>query len=148
MVPYEVGALVKNIYYDYNKSDIKRLASKELLEIVYFLQDNPAASIQLSSYTDSRGAGISSIRIFRSAGRMPRWPTSRARELPPIVSWQKAMENPALSTNAKTMSPAQKRSIPSIGARKLELPRSLRKLSLAKDHITAGRMRMLNRFLS
>ncbi len=55
MVPYEVGALVKNIYYDYNKSDIKRLASKELLEIVYFLQDNPAASIQLSSYTDSRG---------------------------------------------------------------------------------------------
>jgi outer membrane protein OmpA-like peptidoglycan-associated protein len=55
MVPYEVGALVKNIYYDYNKSDIKRLASKELLEIVYFLQDNPEASVELSSYTDSRG---------------------------------------------------------------------------------------------
>ncbi len=55
MVPYEVGALVKIIYYDYNKSDIKRVASKDLYEIVYFLQDNPEASVQLSSYTDSRG---------------------------------------------------------------------------------------------
>jgi outer membrane protein OmpA-like peptidoglycan-associated protein len=56
MVPYQVGALVKNIYYDYNKSDIKRLASKDLLEIVYFLQDNPEATVELSSYTDSRGS--------------------------------------------------------------------------------------------
>lgn len=55
MVPYEVGALVKVIYYDYNKSDIKKLASRDLLEIVYFLEDNPEASVQLSSYTDSRG---------------------------------------------------------------------------------------------
>jgi outer membrane protein OmpA-like peptidoglycan-associated protein len=55
MVPYEVGALVKIIYYDYNKSDIKRNASKDLLEIVYFLEDNPEASVELSSYTDSRG---------------------------------------------------------------------------------------------
>jgi outer membrane protein OmpA-like peptidoglycan-associated protein len=55
MVPYEIGALVKTIYYDYNKSDIKRLGTEDLLEIVYFLQDNPEASVQLSSYTDSRG---------------------------------------------------------------------------------------------
>lgn len=55
MVRYEVGALVKVIYYDYNKSDIKKNASKDLLEIVYFLQDNPEASIQLSSFTDARG---------------------------------------------------------------------------------------------
>lgn len=55
MVRYEVGALVKTIYYDYNKSDIKKIASRELFEIVYFLQDNPEASIDLSSYTDARG---------------------------------------------------------------------------------------------
>lgn len=55
MVRYEVGALVKTIYYDYNKSDIKKIASRDLFEIVYFLQDNPEASVDLSSYTDARG---------------------------------------------------------------------------------------------
>jgi outer membrane protein OmpA-like peptidoglycan-associated protein/tetratricopeptide (TPR) repeat protein len=55
MVPYEIGALVKIIYYEYNKSDIRKIASKDLLEIVYFLEDNPEASVELSSYTDSRG---------------------------------------------------------------------------------------------
>ena len=55
MVKYEVGALVKTIYYDYNKSDIRKLASKDLYEIVYFLQDNPDVSVELDSYTDSRG---------------------------------------------------------------------------------------------
>lgn len=55
MVPYEVGALVKVIYYEYNKSDLRKNATKDLLEIVYFLQDNPEASVELSSFTDSRG---------------------------------------------------------------------------------------------
>lgn len=55
MVPYEIGATVKIIYYDYNKSDIKKVASKDLMEIVYFLNDNPEASVELSSHTDSRG---------------------------------------------------------------------------------------------
>lgn len=58
MVPYEVGALVKTIYYDYNESAIKKIASKDLYEIVYFLQDNPEASIELDSYTDSRGGDV------------------------------------------------------------------------------------------
>ncbi len=55
MVPYEIGALVKIIYYDYNKSDIRKLASRDLQEIVYFLEDNTEASVELRSYTDSRG---------------------------------------------------------------------------------------------
>lgn len=56
MVPYEIGALVKVIYYDYDKSDITKVASKDLFEIVYFLEDNPEASVDLASHTDSRGS--------------------------------------------------------------------------------------------
>lgn len=84
LVPYEVGALVKIIYYDYNKSDIKRLASKELFEIIYFLQDNPEASVQLSSYTDSRGGDaynekLSQQRADAAAGYIVRKGISRSR---------------------------------------------------------------------
>lgn len=55
MVPYEIGAVVKIIYYDYNQSNITNLASMNLYEIIYFLMDNPEASVDLSSFTDSRG---------------------------------------------------------------------------------------------
>jgi len=55
MVPYEIGALVKIIYYDYNKSDITKVAGSDLFEIIYFMKDNPEVSVDLSSYTDSRG---------------------------------------------------------------------------------------------
>ncbi|HHG86212.1 MAG TPA: hypothetical protein ENJ82_15790 [Bacteroidetes bacterium] len=55
MVRYEIGAIVKIIYYDYNQSNIKKIASKDLFEIVYFLQDNPEVSVELGSHTDSRG---------------------------------------------------------------------------------------------
>lgn len=55
MVPYEIGALVKIIYFDYDKSDITKIASKDLYEIIYFLEDNPEASVDLASHTDSRG---------------------------------------------------------------------------------------------
>lgn len=56
MIRYEVGALVKIIYYEYDKSDITLTASKELYEIIYFLIDNPEAKVELSAHTDSRGS--------------------------------------------------------------------------------------------
>lgn len=48
--------IVNNIYYDYNKSDIRPDAAKELDNIVQILKDNPNISIELSSHTDSRGS--------------------------------------------------------------------------------------------
>ena len=63
MVPYEVGALVKIIYYEYNRSEIRRVASKDLMEIVYFLKDNPSASVELDSYTDARGGAKYNQRL-------------------------------------------------------------------------------------
>ncbi|OON70883.1 OmpA family protein [Hymenobacter sp. CRA2] len=47
--------VVENIFYDYNKWDIRPDAATELDKLVQTLVDNPDISIELSSHTDSRG---------------------------------------------------------------------------------------------
>ena len=44
---------LENIYYDYNKYNIRDDAAEELDKLVTMLQDNPEISIELSSHTDS-----------------------------------------------------------------------------------------------
>lgn len=46
---------LENIFYDYNKADIRPDAAAELDKLVQVLNDNPDISIELSSHTDSRG---------------------------------------------------------------------------------------------
>ena len=46
---------LKNIYYDYDKWNIKDEAKPTLDELTKILQDNPQINIQLSSHTDCRG---------------------------------------------------------------------------------------------
>ncbi len=48
--------LINNIYYDFNKWDIRPDAAVELDKIVEILKKNPNISIELSSHTDSRGS--------------------------------------------------------------------------------------------
>ncbi|TLM95632.1 hypothetical protein FDY95_05115 [Hymenobacter jeollabukensis] len=47
--------VVENIFYDYNKWDIRPDAATELDKLVQTLVDNPDINIELSSHTDSRG---------------------------------------------------------------------------------------------
>ncbi len=47
---------LENIYYDYDKWDIKSEAKPTLDELVRILKDNPQINIQLSSHTDCRGS--------------------------------------------------------------------------------------------
>ncbi|WP_225987824.1 OmpA family protein [Rufibacter sp. LB8] len=47
--------VVENIFYDYDKSDIRPDAAVELDKLVQTLVDNPKITIELSSHTDSRG---------------------------------------------------------------------------------------------
>lgn len=47
--------VLENIYYDFDKFDIKDSAALELDKLVTILQDNPSIEIELSSHTDSRG---------------------------------------------------------------------------------------------
>ena len=48
--------VIENIYYDYDKWNIRPDAAIELDKIVTLLIDNPQIIIELGSHTDSRGA--------------------------------------------------------------------------------------------
>lgn len=45
--------ILENIYFDYDKSDIRSDAALELNKLVQLLEDNPEIKIELSSHTDS-----------------------------------------------------------------------------------------------
>jgi len=47
--------VVDNIFYDYDKADIRPDAALELDKLVETLNDNPKITIELSSHTDARG---------------------------------------------------------------------------------------------
>ena len=47
--------VLKNIYYDFDKSNIRSDAARVLDTLTQLLSDNPNISIQLNSHTDCRG---------------------------------------------------------------------------------------------
>lgn len=57
LFPLKVDQVVRldNIFYDYNKWDIRSDAALELDKLVATLMDNPTVRIELSSHTDCRG---------------------------------------------------------------------------------------------
>lgn len=48
--------VLKNIYYDFDKSNIRPDAARELDKLLAILKENPGITIELGSHTDSRGA--------------------------------------------------------------------------------------------
>jgi peptidoglycan-associated lipoprotein len=52
----KIKFVVDNIYYDFDKANIRPDAAIELYKIVEFMRLNPDISIELSSHTDSRGS--------------------------------------------------------------------------------------------
>jgi len=46
---------IQNIYYDYDKWDIRADAAERLDKVVTLMKDNPGISVELGSHTDSRG---------------------------------------------------------------------------------------------
>src|SRR5690606_16000405 len=49
---------VPNIYYDYDKWDIRPDAAVELNKLARIFMDNPRITFELSSHTDSRGGDL------------------------------------------------------------------------------------------
>lgn len=47
---------IDNIYYDFDKANIRPDAAKELDKLVTFLRDNPGITVELGSHTDARGS--------------------------------------------------------------------------------------------
>lgn len=52
-----------NIYYDYNKWDIREDAGAELDKLVRLLEENPEIRIELGSHSDSRGADAYNLKL-------------------------------------------------------------------------------------
>ncbi|MFN0049103.1 MAG: OmpA family protein [Cytophagales bacterium] len=64
----EVGKeiVLKNIFYDYNKSDIRPEAEPDLLLLIDFLKNNPEVVVELGSHTDSRGNDDYNTRLSQA----------------------------------------------------------------------------------
>lgn len=56
--PIEVGVTVvlKNIYFDFDKTTLKSASNAELNKVVDFLKDNPSVEIEISGHTDNKGS--------------------------------------------------------------------------------------------
>lgn len=58
LVPIEVGATVRlqNIYFDFDKTTLKRESFVELNKVVDFLKQNKTVEIEISGHTDNKGS--------------------------------------------------------------------------------------------
>jgi OmpA-OmpF porin, OOP family len=67
--PIEVGVTVrlKNIYFDFDKTTLKKESFVELNKVVEFLKTNPSVEIEISGHTDSKGADDYNLNL--SQGR-------------------------------------------------------------------------------
>ncbi|WP_300600141.1 OmpA family protein [Niabella sp.] len=61
----DASIVLKDIYYDYNKWDIRPDAALVLDNLVKMLTENPAVKIELSSHTDSRGGDAFNMTLSR-----------------------------------------------------------------------------------
>ena len=61
----EVGTkiVLRNIYYDFDKCNIRSDASVELDRLVQIMKDNPGMEIELSSHTDQRGSDAYNVKL-------------------------------------------------------------------------------------
>ncbi len=67
--PIEVGMTVrlKNIYFDFDKTTLRKESFAELNKVVDFLQRNPSVEIKIEGHTDSRGSDEYNLNL--SQGR-------------------------------------------------------------------------------
>ena len=54
---------LENIYYDFDKWNIRPDAARELNNLVSILKDNPAVTVELGSHTDARGADAYNLSL-------------------------------------------------------------------------------------
>jgi outer membrane protein OmpA-like peptidoglycan-associated protein len=57
LVPVEIGAVVRlnNVFFDFDKWDLRTESYSELDRVVKLLKENPAIEIEMSAHTDSKG---------------------------------------------------------------------------------------------
>jgi len=58
--------VLNNIYFDFDKSDLKTESFNELERVYKFLSDNPAVNIEISAHTDSKGSVDYNLTLSQS----------------------------------------------------------------------------------
>ena len=69
LLPIEVGVTVrlKNIYFDFDKTTLKKESFIELNKVVEFLKQNPSVEIEIAGHTDNKGTDDYNVNL--SQGR-------------------------------------------------------------------------------
>ena len=55
MIPYIIPVILENIFFDFDKAELRPESREELDRLVEILNDNPAVTIELSAHTDRKG---------------------------------------------------------------------------------------------
>nr|WP_240348244.1 OmpA family protein [Longitalea arenae] len=65
LVPIEIGQVVRlnNVFFDFDKWDLRPESNVELDRVVKLLKENPAIEIELSAHTDSKGSDEYNFRL-------------------------------------------------------------------------------------
>ncbi len=71
LVPIEVGQVVRlnNVFFDFDKWDLRPESYLELDRVVKLLTDNPAIEIEMSAHTDNRGADDYNFKLSDNRAR-------------------------------------------------------------------------------
>jgi outer membrane protein OmpA-like peptidoglycan-associated protein len=64
---------IENIYYDYDKWDIRPEAASELDKVVTLMKDNPGLQLELGSHTDSRGNDEYNLKLSEKRAAAAVW---------------------------------------------------------------------------
>ena len=71
LVPIEIGQVVRlnNVFFDFDKWDLRPESFLELNRVVKLLQDNPAIEIEMSAHTDSHGSDDYNYKLSDNRAR-------------------------------------------------------------------------------
>ena len=71
LVPIEIGAVVRlnNVYFDFDKWDLRPESFVELDRVVKMMVENPAVEIEMSAHTDSRGSDEYNFKLSDNRAR-------------------------------------------------------------------------------
>ncbi|MGZ5190574.1 MAG: OmpA family protein, partial [Flavisolibacter sp.] len=71
LVPIEIGQVVRlnNVFFDFDKWDLRPESFVELDRVVKLLNDNPAIEIEMSAHTDSRGSDDYNFKLSDNRAR-------------------------------------------------------------------------------
>lgn len=71
LVPIEIGQVVRlnNVFFDFDKWDLRPESFVELDRVVKLLNENPAVEIEMTAHTDSRGADDYNVKLSDNRAR-------------------------------------------------------------------------------